>query len=64
MIKRELAMLSANGLVINANLAICISPDHARWFDDPCRLIQIIDMILKNELVIHEIFVLLEEFRR
>jgi len=62
MIERKLAVLSANRWVIDANLAICISPDHARWFDDPSGLIQIIDMILKNELVVHEIFVLREEF--
>lgn len=61
MIQRELAMLSADGGVIDANLTICVSPHHSRWFDDPSRLIQIIDMILQNELVVHWNLALLDE---
>ncbi len=53
MIQRELAMLSADGGVIDANLAIHISTNHARWLNEPSRLIQIIDVILQNELVVH-----------
>ncbi len=63
MIQRKLAMLPTDGGVIDANLAICISPNHARWFNDPSRLIQIIDMILQNELVVHWISVLLDELK-
>ena len=55
MIQKKLAVLPTDGGVIDANLAICISPNYARWFDDPRRLIQIIDMILQNELVVHGI---------
>lgn len=63
MIQRELAVLPADGWVIDANLAIRISPNHARWFNDPSRLIQIINVILQNELVVHWISVLLDEVK-
>ena len=61
MIQRELAMLSADGRVIDTNLAIRISTYHARWFNDPGRLIQIIDVILQNELIVHWISVQRDE---
>ena len=61
MIQRELAVLPADGWVIDANLAIHISTDHARWLNEPSRLIQILDVILQDELVVHRISVQLDE---